>query len=336
MGRALALAWVVAALAAALPAGARAQECSDDSDCGDGFECELGPSAGVSSSDCDPESGSCDAAPAPEPEPRTGECEPAELRCQTDADCPSGARCSISDDDCDSSAPASGSDSGGQAGAPAPVPPEEIECEQASEGQCVFTLTECTQDSQCQGDDECTAFDSQTCEGGGSSATPTCVGNNCPAPEPQPEPEEDSCQVHTISYCFPPIVDCSDGEACPDATRCVELEEDIREDAPPAFQGASALCLPEAWALGLEGRIELDGGRSSSAEDSATSAGRGQAKSDNDLGDDSAAKGSGDQGDDDCAVRAPGSRRSRALWPLLGATLLGLGYRRRRARRARH
>ena len=322
-------------MSVAAPAGVRAQECSDDADCPAGFECDLYPSAGASEPDCAPGM-SCDRAPAPEPELR-GECEPAELHCKTDSDCPSGATCELRRNDCgsasapDSPGSDSGSDSdaapiagsggaGGSGGAsPEPKVPVEEECEQPSEGECVFTLTECDANSDCKGGDVCTAFGSEeSC----SQDTPVCVGNNCPEPEEQ----EPSCESRTISYCFPEAVDCSDGQACSGAARCVELPEDIEDEAPPSWNGASALCLPEVWALAFEERIEIEGGRGSSeaASDRANTSGGAKSSSDDD-----AAEDGGATEDDGCAVSDPGASGRGGAWLLLGAAALLLGYRRR-------
>jgi hypothetical protein len=328
------------------PLSARAQDCIEDSDCAAGFECDNAPSVG-SSADCPP-GGKC--APLPEPTPQPGECEPMELTCRTDDDCPARARCELRNNDCDSaSAPASGPDSGedsGQqsdsAGGAAPaedraLPPPE--CEPPTEGECVFTLVECESTSECDGGDVCTALArSGRCSGGdpGAAPTPSCVGNGCPEPapapepEPEPEPQEPVCTEVTISYCFPPPVDCSGGAACDAGARCVPLPEDVQEDAPAGWEGASALCLPEVWALAIEGRIELDGGGSSSGEDGVAQEGR----SNNDKG--VAASDDGYEGDasadDDCAVSSPGADGSRTSWPLFGCAALALVYGRRRAR----
>src|SRR4051812_516369 len=81
-----------ALLALAFSSAAGAQECTTDSDCADGFECDLGP---VAMQDCPrpdpstPDAGACD----PTPSPRSGECEARKMTCETDADCVTGLTC---------------------------------------------------------------------------------------------------------------------------------------------------------------------------------------------------------------------------------------------------
>jgi hypothetical protein len=330
-------------LALLWPLRAQAQECLQDSDCGEGFECDQPPS-GASSRDCPP---GAECEPVADPAPQVGECEAMELTCMADADCPSGATCELSNDDCDSvSQPAAPPDSGddqqssGAAGGAAP-PQEAPErnddgCEPATEGQCVFTLVECTSNSQCTGADLCTALGTRRrCSGGGvgSAATPpACAGDGCPEPEPRPAPapEEETCTETTVSYCFPRPVDCSDGDACGAGERCVELPEDVQEDAPAGWEGASALCLPEVWALAIEGRIEIEGGGSSGSDGASSGqATRGDSKSKGESAD-----GDEAQSADDCAVSAPGARGARASWPLLGGALFAFAAVRRRGRKA--
>ena len=66
---------------------ARAQECTDDSDCDEGYTCQV---VGESSSGCDPSAdGGC-------PEPvitQYRECEAVPLTCDTDSDCPHDLSC---------------------------------------------------------------------------------------------------------------------------------------------------------------------------------------------------------------------------------------------------
>ena len=337
-------------LTLAVPAGARAQECSEDADCAEGFECDLEASGAASRPDCPPES-DCDPAPEPEPAPPRGECEPAELTCMSDSDCPGGAVCVRRRSDCGSTDTDSGSDSGDSEGSDAaptpgsgsgaggsggddPAPdaklpaaaPEE-ECEPATEGQCVYTLVECKADSDCEGGDLCTEFDG----GGACSEEPDCAGDGCPEDD-----EEPVCEQTTISWCFPKPVDCSDGQKCGDGTRCVVLPEDVNDDAPASWNGASALCLPELWALAFEERIEIDGGKGSSE---AASDGKGVRSDSLGNSDDDAAEDDGTNAaaaNDDCAVSAPGSDGAGGLWPpVFGAAALLLGVRMRRTQRGR-
>lgn len=304
-----------------------AQACFSDDDCPDGTECDLPPQIGVA---CDPEGGSCDASV---PERSPGDCEPAPLRCATDADCPSGLTCEHRDGDCASApdSPPSGA-AGGGADDDAP-PPEDEACEPVSdEGVCVFEIEACDGDSECSGDDVCAEV-GRTSE---CSAASSCApGEECPPPE------QEVCVDTTISYCMPPRMDCDDGQTCASGMRCVELPEKIQEDAPPAWAGATALCLTEVWALAVEGRIDVEGdGRSASESGSISrdtaAGGQSESKStsDDQPGDPEGAGASGASDDGGCAVSAPGaaSRAMFAAFPALASVALVLARRRRRPR----
>jgi MYXO-CTERM domain-containing protein len=202
-----------------------------------------------------------------------------------------------------------------------------VQCDdQPSEGECVLSLTECTKDAQCDAPEVCTALGvTSECSGSGS-ASPSCApGSDCPAPPPPPE---EQCTETTHSFCFPQRHDCSGGEKCPADTRCVKLPEDSLDHPPPGWEGVSALCLPEGWALVIEGRAETDGGGTDSSAE-ASSSGRDTAKGGqaNDVEHNVPE-------DDGCAVHTPGSG-SGGMWPPvfgLALGLLGLVRRRRTPR----
>jgi MYXO-CTERM domain-containing protein len=319
-----------ALLALAFGAHARAQECTSDDDCDDGYECDLGP---VATQDCAPaaagvaDAGACDSTPSP----RSGECEPRKMTCDTDADCVKGLTCLHRDGDVACASPPALPDGGvpetPDCGTPDPGP-----------GECAYVLVECKKDSDCDDGLECSLVSkTSTCEGSGSAG---CMpGQQCPPPEAM-----ESCTETTHSYCFPPRVDCTSDDDCDDGARCVELPDDAKEDPPPGWEGADALCFPEAFALALEQRVDFEGGEGSRSEDSSANsagggdspaAGRGAsggAKSGSD--EDAPAKDNDvvapkeDTKDDGCAVNAAGAGGSRA-WILLGVAALWL--RRRRA-----
>jgi hypothetical protein len=301
---------------------AHAQQCVRDADCPDGYGCDVPPTAGA----CDSSSGTCDDARiAPSP----GQCEPKPLLCKVDSDCPAGLTCDVrSATEC---AVAPAAPPNGSAGQSAGAAPAEPACQQLPpEGECVHELTPCTKDSECNGGEVCTPLGT-TSECSGSAATPTCApGAQCEAPA---APPEEQCTETQRFFCFPPPKGCSASDPCASGTRCVQLPEDASDHPPPGWEGISALCLPEDWALVLEGRVEVEGG---SSEDSAeSSSGRGADKSAQgaagsapDLGNDS-----GDEDSGGCAVREPGSGSGGGTWPpALALGLLALA-RRRWARR---
>lgn len=225
-------------------------------------------------------------------------CEPVELSCATDDDCPSGATCQL-----------------GHSGEP------------ASEGQCVLTLTECSEDSECGDGELCTVLSKKGgCTGVGSGEPPSC--GDCP--RPPPEPETNCSPVTTVSYCFAPLTGCMGGEACAGGTRCVTLAESVQEDLPSGWP--AALCLPELWALALERRIELEGIAWSGHDDVRATRSEPLTNTAEEASDD----GSGAE-NESCAVRAPGSRSAHATWPSLAcaAWVLVRRTRRRRAHRTR-
>jgi hypothetical protein len=314
LGAALAL------LALGISANARAgagaltdAPCMTDADCGGGFECDLGPTA---TRDCGSDDGECDATP---PEARSGRCEPKKMTCEVDADCVSGLACEHHDsgDDCAVAAPKSSADGG--------TPPDEPEaCEPAEPepGECAYRFVGCTKDSDCDGDLVCTPLGS-TSECSSDAPVPCEQGQDCPAPEPE------KCTETTRSYCFPARVDCERDADCDADTRCVALSADAQENPPPAWEGATALCLPEAIALVLEGRVDASGDvhassdESSSAKDNDLSAGGGAPQANGKSAGPAGAGKSAQPADDGCAVSAPGSRDAGQSWLLLfGAAAL--------------
>jgi hypothetical protein len=298
---------------------AHAQQCLRDADCPDGYGCDLPPTAGT----CDSSSGTCsDAKIAPSP----GQCEPKPLLCTADSDCPKGLTCDLrSSNDCSVAAPPSGS-----AGGAAPAEPATCE-DLPSEGECVHALTPCTEDSECSGGEVCTPLGT-TSDCSASAGSATCApGAQC---DPPAAPPEEQCTETQRFYCFPPPKGCSASEPCASGTRCVQLPDDASDHPPPGWEGLTALCLPEDWALVLEGRVHIEGGNSEDSGSAESSSARnddksaqGAAGSAPDLGNDSGQESSGG-----CAVRGPRTR-SGGMWPpVLALGLLALVLRRRTRR----
>lgn len=316
-----------ALLALALGSQARAQQCTSDADCDDGYACDLGP---VGMQDCSrpdpsaPDAGSCD----PTPLPRSGECEPRKMTCDTDADCVKGLTCVHHEDSSACASPPALPDGGApetpDCGAPEPSP-----------GECAYVLVECQKDSDCDDGLECAPV-SKTTECEGSSSGSVCMpGQPCTPPE-----QMETCTETTHSYCFPPRVDCTRDDDCEDGARCVVLPDDAKKDPPPGWQGANALCFPEAFALALEKRVDFEGAGGTKSEDSSADSAKGGARDASGSapkGDSAGAKDAGTnfvEGNDTadgCAVSASGAGGSYGCWPLGVAALL-LHRRRRVAR----
>jgi hypothetical protein len=303
-----AMQWLAGAAAVwALAAGSsahaekRSNSCTADSDCGEGYECDLGP-VGVSTRDCPPDAGACEPTPSdPVPaEPRTGECEPKEMTCEVDSDCLSGLTCVHHDDSDCAAIPPSAADAGA-------APSDEDVCgpSEPSPGECVYRFVTCKKDSDCDGGFVCTALGTES---------------ECSS-------DEETCTETTRSYCFPPRVDCENSDDCDAGTRCVALSADAQEDPPAAWKGATALCVPEVIALVLEERVEAAGvsaGTSKSASDSA-----GEDEGETADGGTAAAGGSNDGG---CSVSGPGISHGDAGWMLLLGAAVLYAQRRRFAR----
>jgi MYXO-CTERM domain-containing protein len=144
------------------------------------------------------------------------------MTCDTDADCLQGLFCVHGDDvDCSAAAlpPARDVDAGSPRPEPASCSPSD-----PSEGVCTYRFAECAKDGDCSGGFVCSALG---------------------------EPNE--------LHCFPPRVDCETDDDCDGDTRCAALSDDAREDPPAAWEGATALCVPEAIALLLEERVMAAG-----------------------------------------------------------------------------
>jgi MYXO-CTERM domain-containing protein len=309
-------------LALAFGGSARAQECTSDDDCDDGFECDLGP---VAQQDCPPradgapDAGACDSTPMP----RHGECEPRKMTCETDADCVKGLKCDQHASDVDCAVPAS-ADGGA---------PEQVDCgaPEPSPGECVLELVGCEKDSDCDEGLECAPIGkTTTCDANGSTCMP---GQEC-------TPPKESCTETVNSFCFPPPVACANDDDCDDGKRCVTLPDSAKKNPPPGWEGKSALCLPEVFALALEGRVEFEGGGGSRSEDASSdavssgdskSAGRGASGAAHDGSDEATTgedtdfvKGMDDRRDDSgCAVSTTGTAGSGA-WMLFGVAALWL------------
>jgi hypothetical protein len=169
---------------------------------------------------------------------------------------------------------------------------------------CVYVLVECTDDSQCGRGLSCQALGSEG-ECNSSSAGTTCT-------------------ERTTSYCFPIRRDCETASDCEGTWRCAALPEYARQNPPPGWEGATALCLPEGIALYIEGRVEVETESSSDAD----SAGRGNAEASG-ADDDGAASRDASGG---CSVSAASSRSRELPFGASCFTLLSFALRRRFAR----
>ena len=291
--------------------------CMADTDCADGFACELGPTA---TADCPPGAGDCEPTPA---EPRTGECRPQKMTCETDGDCAAGLSCEHhADNDCAVAARPGAADGG------VPVDSDPCEPSEPSPGECEYHFVRCEKDNECDKGLVCTALGTASaCSSSG--AAPCMPGQECPSPVP----EEETCTEITQFYCFPPRADCDNDDDCDDGTRCVALPDDAKEDPPPVWEGATALCLPEAIALVLEGRVDASGDASSTGSDAngasrdeASSTGGGAPKAGATKAADATDDTTSDVVEDDggCAVSEPGARSDGRAWLplLLGAMAL--------------
>lgn len=297
--------------------------CTADGECPDGMGCELGDGDSSAPLPTCPRDSEC---PTPEPAAAPeGRCEPQTISCQDDGDCPTGLTC-VEEDGGDRAVACTVSVDGG------------VECEDAGAPEpatraCGFALLECDDDRDCtQEGYACIVVETKT----------SCPDVPCSADGVCPEPTEADCMPVDHRLCFPARVDCAVDSECADGWTCFALPDDLREDAPVSYEGATDVCFPEGVALAIDGTIALadaGGQGSSSASDSS---GGGKATS-GELDPDSSmspeASDASGKSDDGCNVAVVSGRGSSAG---SGAGVLGFllasalsRARRRRASRAR-
>lgn len=189
------------AFAAASLAAVAHAECVDDTDCSDGFVCEVvAESACAEPPPCEPGADCIDEEPLPcEPEEITA-CVPELVDCDTDADCDGGLTCvSFTYEECDGmDIPIATDDPGapdpdnGDREEPADFDgpgdtPDEFECEEITEAFCAPAwVGACEVDSDCGDGFACVEAEVCECSSSGGSS-----GGMPPAPGGSPEPMPD-------------------------------------------------------------------------------------------------------------------------------------------------
>jgi hypothetical protein len=269
------------------------KSCEDDGDCPEGFACEPDD---VGTAVC-PRSG----CPEPEPAAPSGRCKPQPVACGDDSDCPNGLVCR---DECEASEA------------------DDESCEPDAR-VCWLAVEECDSDADCDLDGfACLVSErDERCQGSASQCRP---GAQCEEPDAM-APE---CEIVEHKMCLPMRVDCTTHSDCDEHWSCFELPDP--EDAPPDWQGATHVCLPEGWTMAYSEQIEAGGFGQSASE-----AGGGGKRADT-LGEE-APRAQGVESDDEaaedggCEVGAVGDRPS-AVWP--GLLLIALAL--LRVRSSRH
>lgn len=268
---------LLALLALLVPVSrAHAQSCTDDADCPAGTACDLAPQATPTCA----RDGEC---PEPEPDPTPeGRCEAQPVACEDDADCPTGLNC-VDEGRGGSDVTCASSPDGG------------TDCEDAPEPEpatraCGFVWTECETDADCEQPGYACIVAGEQSASECSVAVPACMpGADCPEPaEPECEPIEE------VSRCFPARTDCDDDADCEAGWECYALPEDVIEDAPPGFEGATQVCFPEGLVLVIEDKIQLADGDSGGVSASDSGGGGESVSEQRDL---SGAASDGDDGD---------------------------------------
>jgi|GEM_PF-3787956 len=224
---------------------AEGDPCTADADCGEGYACEDGDSAGAPG----------EGGAAPEP---PGTCVIARRPCTSDADCDANYECEIYDAPstvvCD------------EEGSCEVLPPEEstigecvgvpLECATDADcpepsscmsGLCTFAFAPCTADTDCDDLYLCLADESEVCTSYDcSSDDPDCV------PETVCEPVEDAG-----GHCFPAPQPCSTDADCTGEWTCYDVPND--NELPGAWKGVDKSCLPPGIVGAVEGWVALEG-----------------------------------------------------------------------------
>lgn len=179
-------------------------ECSDDSDCDDGFVCEV-VGAVECTDELPPPCPPGEDCPDPCEREEVTACVPDLVECATDADCAEGLTCvSFTYDDCDDIAigtdepgdreePGDGSDPQQDGPGDTPDVPEEGGCEEVTEAFCAPAwVGACEVDADCGDGFACVEAEVCECSGSGSSGGGSAGGGDVP-PEPgvpTPDPDE--------------------------------------------------------------------------------------------------------------------------------------------------
>lgn len=215
-------------------------DCESDSDCVDGFVCEL-MEIGVCSAGACPDGEEC-----PEPECYTetlGVCVPT--TCTSDADCGEGLLCmAVTFDDCPDIATAPPCSEGEEC--PEPEPVEEPECETTTENYCLPPyVAPCAADADCGEGFEC--VEEELCG---------CSGYDPEGPEPQ-EPDC-FCEPSGENVCSPVEVECETDDACPSGWTCGDggdepvtcaIDSEGNEHCDEPDPDEMGLCFPPYWEL---------------------------------------------------------------------------------------
>jgi hypothetical protein len=223
-------------------------DCESDTDCIDGFVCEV------------MEVGVCEVAACPDgmecPEPycyteNVGACVPTS--CDSDADCGEGLRCmAVTFDECPTM-PADPPCIDGE-DCPEPEPVEEPECETTTENYCLPPyVAPCTVDADCGEGFEC--IEEELCR---------CSGYDPGAPGDPETPEPDcTCEPSGELHCVPVEVECESDDVCPDGWTCEigdvavpctydpETGEEHCDEPEP--EDELGLCYPPFWELDWDG-----------------------------------------------------------------------------------
>ena len=136
------------------------------------------------------------------------------------------------------------------------------EQEPVEDPRCVLSLVECSADSECGAGWSCQALGAST-DCSGSAAGEVCT-------------------EQTVHFCFPIPHGCESTSDCDGGWRCVALPDSARENPPPSWEGAIAICAPEGVALYIEGRVETGKITSSEADGDARSNGAAPGSSERD------------------------------------------------------
>lgn len=290
--------------------------CAANVDCGDGYVCNLPPTAGGSSGS----GGSAGAAT--EDVTVTGSCGVAPVTCTTDADCGEHFACSFDDGStsagCDAAGNCTAVEDVATVGECVGVPMEcaaDADCPEASvclEGLCTYAPTSCTDDAVCADGYACADIGGE--EGACMSmpcipdATGTCVN-------------EVVCETTAApSYCFPKPVACASDADCPTGWSCYGVAEADLE----GWSDLPLACLPPGIVGAIEGWVTVEGESDSAGSDDAGTVAETT---------ESAGPGTNGAADDEgggCSVTGARASGRGALGLLLAALALVLGRRRAR------
>lgn len=315
---------------------AEGDQCTAQTDCGAGYECDLSPSAysEPGSQDVAGTEGSGGAAADVAVPVSQGTCERAAELCQVDADCGEHYICSMGD----SASAAVGCDPAGDCSS---VPPEPVaaetgectgkiiscvqnsQCPTASlclEGVCAFDLRSCTQNSECVSGYECFVETTETC-----STAPCAVGMDC-----NPEPICDTA-ARSEGYCLPKAVACTADVGCEGDLLCYDIPN---KDAPGDYATTDFACWPAGLIGVLEGYVApaMNGTVLESESDSMASMANG-------TSDEGAVRvgtapvSSADDGGG-CSLTGTGARTETRSGLFAALALLAIGLRRRRPKSA--